>query len=138
MINWSLEWPEIVNVAADYAVDPMFVAAIRRAENGGPGKEYGVLSEPVDGYQGQLRACCGTVRMKLAHYGPNPFTVIQGPKVQRLVYSRTFLEWFAYGDANESGWCPKGAENDPNNLNLNWTRNVAAGYYGAAALGRIG
>jgi hypothetical protein len=140
-INWAIEWPEIEKVAADYFVDPLFIAAIRRAENGAAGREFGVLSEPADGYDGQLRACCGTVRRKVRVYIGNPFTTIQGPSVQRCVYSRAFVEWFAYGDKKtggvESGWCPEGAENDPKNLNANWPKNVAAGYYGWAALGRV-
>ena len=32
-------WPEIQQAAADYCVDPMFVAAIRHAENGAAGRE---------------------------------------------------------------------------------------------------
>ena len=136
-INWNIEWPEIVNIAAEYCVDPMFVAAIRRAENGGPGREFGVLSEPTDGYDGQLRACCASVRQRLAVYRGNPLGTIQAPNNQRNIYTLGFLTWFAYGDQNQSGWCPKGAANDPNGLNKNWAGNVANGYYASAALGRI-
>ena len=136
MINWSLEWPEIQQTAAEYCVDPMFVAAIRHAENGAPGREFGVLSQVANTYQTQLRACCASVRDRLMEFSRPPFARLAGPHVKRLVYGSGFVAYF------QSKWAPTPAdgpvENDPYNLNSNWYKNVTEACLLAVRQGKLG
>jgi hypothetical protein len=119
MIDWSKEFTLIVERAAAYGVDPLFIAAIRHAENGGPGREFGVLSVSAPSYAEQLSVCCATVRHRLALSPINPFMGIASP---RLRYSDEFISHFA------SIWAPSHADNDPTNLNANWATNVTNAY----------
>lgn len=131
MINWSLEIPQIEKVAAEYAVDPFFIAAIRHAENGAAGREFGVLSEDATTYEAQLRGACASLRGELSRYVGNAFDVLQGPKVKRLIYRKAFITWFA------SIWAPGGARNDPTNLNANWARNATVAYLTWVTMGHV-
>jgi hypothetical protein len=136
MINWSIEWPEIQQAAAEYCVDPMFVAAIRHAENGEPGIEFGVEDRTKDTFELQLRECCASVRNRVMEFPRNPFSVLVGPNVKRLVYGSGFVAYF------QSKWAPTPAggpvENDPNNLNANWYKNVTEAYLLAVRQGKLG
>ena len=136
-INWKIELPAIEKTAAIYGLDPLFIAAIRKQENGAAGREFGVLSESATSYDAQLADCCATVRNRLCGFAGNPFSLMSGSLVRRLIYSMPFINWFAYGDETHSGWCPKGAENDPNNLNQYWARNVTAFYIEWAKTGNV-
>jgi hypothetical protein len=116
------EWPTILPVALEYGVDGFFVAAIRVAENGPPGKEFGVEDPDANTYEAQLRECCATVRNRLVAYTANPLGSQTSRAVQRLAYSATFAEYF------RNSWAPLGAPNDPEGLNQNWLRNVLDTY----------
>ena len=85
------------------------VAAIRHAENGRAGREYGVLHPKALGksYRTQAGWCAATVQK---HYDR---WVKAGKKGD-------FLESLA------RRYCPVGADNDPTGLNKHWLKNVTA------------
>jgi len=109
-------------------VDPDIVKAIRRAENGVPGREFGII--PTDRYredegftdsdgrfiryrsevEKQCRWCVRTVEANMGRWK-------RLSKEKRKGYT-DFIDFM--GDR----YCPVGAENDPNGLNANWERNV--------------
>lgn len=121
---WQDEMALIKIAAKQFGVDPYFIAAIRKCENGGPGREFGVLSVPAPTYAEQLDVCCRSVRHRLNEYTAD----VQAAAVavlhetpggaNVLVYSHDFIEWFS------RIWAPQGAANDPTGLNANWARNV--------------
>ena len=83
------------------------VAAIRYAENGGKGREYGILHPRVKPtYRSQAGWCAATVQknydrwVKAGKHGK--FIVFLGRR-----------------------YCPVGAKNDPKGLNVHWVRNVS-------------
>ena len=87
-----------------------YVAAIRYAENGGKGREYGILHKRVKPtYRSQAGWCAATVQknydrwVKAGHTGE--FVVFLGKR-----------------------YCPVGADNDPNGLNKHWIKNVRKFY----------
>jgi len=124
--NWTTEFPEIVTVGRSYNVDPLFLAAIRAAENGLPGREFGLLpSSRYPDYIAQLNGAAATVRHNLINYTANPLStgIIRdalGPH-RRLRYSRVWITYLAHI------WAPIGAHNDPHGLNPNWSRFIQTG-----------
>lgn len=131
MINWSIEYPQIEQAAAMYGVDPFFIAAIRHAENGGPGLEYGDEYARGGTYFAQLSGACATLRNRLSEYIGNPFDVLQSGPVKRLIYRKAFIVWFA------SKYAPIDAGNDPDGLNKNWPGNAMLAYFSAVALRKV-
>jgi hypothetical protein len=122
-MTWEEEAAMITQIASEYGVDPRFVGAIRKSENGRSGREFGVLTPGVNTYKTQLDVTCKTIRTLLLTYTVNPFVV--GKSVlgfRRLMYSPQFIAKFA------ARWAPIGAKNDPKNLNSNWVRNVTTWY----------
>jgi hypothetical protein len=121
MIDWSSETILIEDAANAKNIDPFFVMAIREAENGAQGKEFGVLSTTAPTYADQLRICVATVAHRLESFPANP---VERDSFGRIRYS---LKWIAYF---QSIWAPVGLDvaNDPNRLNLNWLTNVEASY----------
>ena len=92
--------PELRNLLAP------IVAAIRFAENGGKGREYGILHDRCEPtYRSQAGWCAATVQ-------------------------KTYDRWCALDKPGEfidylgNRYCPIGAENDPTGLNKNWVGNV--------------
>ena len=85
------------------------VAAIRYAENGGAGKEFGILNSKADTYRKQAGWCAATVQKNWDRW------VESGRKVDFI----TFLG---------NRYCPVGAENDPSGLNQHWIKNVTTFY----------
>jgi hypothetical protein len=82
------------------------VAAIRYAENGGAGREYGILHRRVGPtYRSQAGWCAATVQ-------------------------KSYDRWRKAGSKGEfidhlgDRYCPIGADNDPAGLNRHWKRNV--------------
>jgi|WetSurSiteA1Bulk_404760.scaffolds.fasta_scaffold04773_2 hypothetical protein len=122
-MTWEEEAELITQAASEYGIDPRFIGAIRKAENGKPGKEFGVLLAGVNTYKSQLDVTCKTIRTLLLTYTVNPFVAGKcALGFRRLVYSPQFIAKFA------SRWAPIGAKNDPQNLNSNWVRNVTVWY----------
>jgi hypothetical protein len=122
---WADEVALIKIWAAKYNLDWHFVAAIRKAEDGGPGKEFGVLSEKAPNFTDQCRIACITLRHRLFEYSAQAavFDLHEAPDEEKvLVYSPRFVTWFS------KIWAPQGAANDPDHLNNNWARNASYWY----------
>ena len=82
------------------------VAAIRYAENGGKGREYGILHPRVKPtYRSQAGWCAATVQKNYDRW------VKAGSKGEFVVFLG-------------KRYCPVGADNDPNGLNKHWIKNV--------------
>jgi len=96
-----------VNIRAEHRdmLAPI-VSAIRYAENGGKGKEYGILHPRVKPtYRSQAGWCAKTVQN---HY-------------DRWVRSGSKGLFI---DSLGARYCPIGADNDPTGLNAHWIKNV--------------
>ena len=98
----------IDRVASKYELSPeekRLLLTIRKVENGGPGREYGVLNpkamrykdDPIKSVETQAEWAAGTIK---ARYTGD-------------------LEAFA------ARWAPIGAKNDPKCLNKNWVVNAS-------------
>lgn len=120
MIDWDTEKPLIRVAAARRNLDPAFIMAIREAENGGPGIEFGVEPPGSYDYAGQLAVTVATVAHRLESYPGNPLARNAN---QQIVYNARFLAYFA------SIWAPVGATNDPHGLNANWLENCTKAYF---------
>ena len=87
------------------------VSAIRYAENGGKGREYGILHPRVKPtYRSQAGWCAATVQKhwdRVAKAGGSPHDDIDG-----------FITSLG------KRYCPVGAPNDPDGLNQHWIKNV--------------
>lgn len=129
MIDWSTEWLQIQTWSAKRGVDPLFIAAIRHAENGGPGRELGCLGVGADTYDAQLRVATRTIAGYVASYPLGPFVLIDALGFKRLCYSPTFILWVQHK------WAPSGVSNDPMNLNANWYTDVTDAYTAFVAAG---
>jgi hypothetical protein len=123
-IDWNTEYPVIIGVAVMHGVDPRFIRTIRTVENGGPGREFGVLTIPAPTYAQQLEVCCNSVAHRMTQFILNcpddsPFDYASG----RLQYSVAFIEWFG------GYWAPTDAPNDPADMNAKWVENAIAVYH---------
>ena len=86
------------------------VAAIRYAENGGEGREYGILHPRVGPtYRSQAGWCAATVQKNWDRY------VINGGDIHD---TKAFIQWLG------AVYCPIGVDNDPTGLNKYWGNNV--------------
>jgi hypothetical protein len=111
-------------------VDANMIRAIRRAENGGPGIEFGII--PTEGYrqdegftdengvrrayrssfEKQLCWCAWTIRRNMDRWNAMA-------SEDRESHGNSFIRYLG------SRYAPVGAGNDPNGLNENWIRNVS-------------
>ena len=82
------------------------VAAIRYAENGRAGKEYGILHPRVKPTYRSQAGWCAASAMK---------------SYDRWVKAGRPGKYIAFLGAR---YCPVGADNDPNGLNKHWVKNV--------------
>ena len=100
---------QIIQGAAETAgVDPDFLKALRRVENGSPGREFGVLSVPAPTYHDQARVAAETIQRNLERFrkqGGQPIDPVTGR------YTEEFVRFFS------SRYAPLGASNDPRGLN---------------------
>jgi len=82
------------------------VTAIRYAENGKKGREYGILHKRCPKtYRGQAGWCAATVQKNYDRW-------VKAGKNGKFI------------DFLGRVYCPVGAENDPTGLNKHWTKNV--------------
>lgn len=127
MVDLEEEWPKIRKVALMHGIDPLFICAVRKQENGdasGTWGEFGLKNSPYLGYNKQLEGCVKTLRTYLNEYLRNPFVIQQTDAgFRRLVYSDLVIMHIA------NRYAPVGALNDPTHLNENWRLNVANFYY---------
>jgi hypothetical protein len=84
--------------------------AIRKAENGGPGVEFGVLHPKAKGTNLRTQAgwAAATIMKNRARHNPKEHG--------------DFISFLG------GRYAPKGAENDPKGLNSNWISNVSTHY----------
>lgn len=87
------------------------LAAVRYAENGRQGREYGVLHPKAVGecYRTQAGWSAATIQKQFDRY------VISGGDPKDVA---------AYLVSLRNRYCPIGADNDPDGLNSHWLRNV--------------
>jgi len=106
-IDWECPKTGEVNIRKELrpTLAPI-VAAIRYAENGGPGREYGILHKRVKPtYRSQAGWCAATVQKNWDRW----------QKTDKRLDFITFLG---------TKYAPIGADNDPNKLNYHWIKNV--------------
>jgi hypothetical protein len=109
----------IVREAQRTGIDPDLLAALRRVENGGPGREFGVLGTPAPGLEEQARIAANTIRKTVARFEQ------QGKEAVDLStgrYTNEFLRFFS------ARYAPSGAMNDPGGLNRFHAANLIALY----------
>ena len=106
----------IFRAAAEVGVPAAMLAAIRLAENGRAGREFGVLSEHADTYEQQARICALSIRNNTYRYVQKTEQWPIDSATGQL--SRGFVEFMALR------WAPIGVGNDPDNLNAHWPGNV--------------
>lgn len=116
----------ILSESASGGVDPRFIAAIRMAENGGPGKQYGILGIGAATLESQLHSAVVTIQHFLSAYSTDTG---YSPTGYDGRYTEDFIYYVANGGPSHGGWAPIGASNDPNHLNENWLSNVLNNYY---------
>ena len=93
---------------AGYSAD-QWANAIRKAEGGNHTKHpYGILSKYK--HTSHRKACINTIRHYWRDYSKLP---LQTRKSKRFL------------DYAQERYCPIGANNDPNGLNRNWSKNVS-------------
>lgn len=115
------DWEQtiIVDTAKKFGIDARLLAALRKAENGGPGREFGVLSVSAPTYQEQATVAARTISNNLSRYRATGLDPIDSSG--RV--TRAFINYFS------NIYAPKGASNDPTNLNQYHANNIA-GFYG--------
>lgn len=122
------DWEQaiILETATRKGIDPLALAAIRLAENGGPGKEFGVLSVSAPTYQAQADIAANSLKNSEGRYRDARGIT---PKDGAGRYTPDFWTFFA------ARWAPIDAANDPQGLNRYWLTNVTAFYQGSAVIG---
>lgn len=113
------ETEAIAREARRTGIDPDLLTALRRTENGGPGREFGVLSVAAPGVEQQARIAANTVRNMAARFQRQGGVPVD-PATGR--YTEAFLRFFS------SRYAPRGAANDPLDLNRFHAANLIALY----------
>lgn len=89
-----------------YLSDDWFLLmAIRKAENGGKGREWGIMNPKANTEELQAAWCAATIMKNHKRYGNGAVT-------------EDYISFLG------SRYCPVGADNDPKGLNKNWIKNV--------------
>ena len=99
-------------VAVKYKLNASGLAllrAIRKTENGKPGREFGILRKEAKTYRQQAEWCAGTIRNNYYRW-------------KRSGGKQDYLSFLA------GKYAPIGCANDPKGLNKNWKRNVEHWY----------
>ena len=84
----------------------IILLAIRKAENGGPGREMGIMNKKADNLDKQAGWAAATVVKNYARW------IKAGRKEDYIVFLG-------------NRYCPVGAKNDPDGLNKHWIKNVS-------------
>lgn len=110
---------QIAKFAERAGIDAAFLQALRRVENGGPGREFGVLSVAAPTYDDQARVAAETVRRNVERFEATGRAAVD-PATGR--YSEEFVRFFS------GRYAPVGAANDSGNLNSYHARNLMRMY----------
>ncbi len=100
-------------------IDPTLLVALRRVENGGVGREFGVLSVPAPTLDDQARVAANTIRNTMARFEREGGRAAD-PLTGR--YTQDFVRFFS------ARYAPLGADNDPAGLNRHHAENLLALY----------
>ena len=111
----SHEATVIEREAARTGVDPALLAALRRVENGRPGREFGVLSVSAPGLEDQARVAATSIRNAASRFERQGGQAID-PATGG--YTDGFLRFFS------ARYAPVGAANDPHGLNRHHAQNL--------------
>jgi hypothetical protein len=115
----SPEGAVIEREAERTGVDPRLLTALRRAENGGPGREFGVRSVDAPSLHAQGRVAANTIRNTALRYARQGGEVLDAATGR---YSEGFLRFLS------ARYAPVGAANDPTGLNRHHAGNLIALY----------
>jgi hypothetical protein len=112
-VTWDQELEVIRQVARRRGIDWALLAALRKAENGGPqrpnpnpggnpylGGEFGVQTYAAPTFAMQANVAANSIRNRLREYHQNPFDQTTHP---RLCYRIEFVEGFSHR------WAPPAA-----------------------------
>ena len=111
----------IAKAAMKHGVPAAALCALRIAENGGPGREFGVLSTPAPTYEDQVDIAARSFKNAEGRFHGSG-----RPRIARTAdgrYTEEFLRFFSHR------WAPVGAENDPNGLNKHHADNLIEAYW---------
>lgn len=126
------ELETIVFHANRYGVDPAILLAIREAENGRDGLQFGIIN--TESYNADRGYTIGNefhpYPNELHHQSAQAVVTVRNNQqrweqlapVQRQAYDNDFFNFLG------SRYAPIGADNDPDDLNQNWSANVRAGF----------
>jgi hypothetical protein len=125
MTDFRAEYPTLLAAAHGDLAMYLALCALRRTENGGPGRQMGVMDPAADTFEKQVHWAVNTLR----HYerdalGLGTLTVRDPPTG---FYTPAFLTYASHR------YAPLGVANDPNNLNANHAGNLCTFHAGVAA-----
>lgn len=116
-MKWGEELAQMAEEARGDLGVYVALAALRKTENGAPGREFGVLGLPsVDTFEEQCHVAANTIRNHQARYEKAK----PGQPV-RDVYGFLTADFLRHLSAR---YAPLGAENDPKGLNANHAGNL--------------
>lgn len=119
----------ILREAQRAGVDPSLLVALRRVENGGPGREFGVLSVSAPGLEAQTRVAANTIQRSMARFERQGGEAVDQGTGR---YTEGFVRFLS------ARYAPSGASNDPMGLNRFHAENLLALYRKASEGGRRG
>lgn len=113
------ELSSIIKKWVEYSIDPMFLISLRKIENWGSGREFGVMNPSMDTFDGQLNMACRIIQDNMNKYkrvtGENPIASAD-------TFSGEFVAYLS------NIYAPIWASDDPNNLNKNHFTNLISSY----------
>lgn len=116
------EFERVIPIALRWGVDPAFIMAIRKTENGGPGREFGVVSRPAPTWEDQCNWACVAVKTHMVDMKFEGTLHLMPDGTHRYRYHPNWIAQF------KQRWAPAGAANDPKGLNANWLKNIEYWY----------
>ena len=120
----------IAAMALKHGIDWRLLKALRQTENGGPGREFGVLDGNAKDWTQQADEAARTIRHTVGRswkwLNADAWDDVGG------MYTISFLSYFSRGGIGYAGYAPLGAANDPSGLNANHLHNLTSYYFGAA------
>lgn len=113
--------------AMRHGIDHRLLIALRATENGGPGREFGVLDHDAATWDQQADMAARTIRHTIGRFARN-VSAFGWWDDQHGVYTEAFLQYLSRGGVGYDGYAPLRAANDPTGLNANHWPNLARFY----------